>query len=104
MSLPDIQSTNLDYGALGITVENVTFPSGTIDPWHVLAVQNNTHLATKSSHAVFIEGTAHCADMRAPSLSDIPALQWAHDQIGQAIRTYLSKSSTVWQTPFRFDF
>lgn len=86
---PDVAGANLDYGSLGIEVERVTFPSGTIDPWHALAVQNSTKLHSFSAEAVFIEGTAHCADMYYPSERDSPQLQWAHDKIAARVGWYL---------------
>ena len=92
---PDVESTNIEYGSLGITVDQVTFPSGTIDPWHALAVKNTTHLATRSSKSVFIQGTAHCADMYHPSKNDTKSLQWAHGEIARSIETYLEKSIAV---------
>lgn len=89
---PDVESTNIDYGALQITVENVTFPSGTIDPWHALAVKNSTALHSRTATPVFIEGTAHCADMYYPSEQDAPALKWAHAKISASIDRYLGKA------------
>lgn len=86
---PDVDSANIDYGALGITVENVTFPSGTVDPWHALAVQNSTALHSSSATSVFIEGTAHCADMYYPKASDSVHMKWAHAKIAHSIATYL---------------
>lgn len=90
---PDVLSTNVDYGGLGITAENITFPSGTIDPWHVLAVQNATRLASRRLTSVFIRGTAHCADMYHPSSNDSAALVWAHQQIQHSIESYLGSSA-----------
>ncbi|KAJ0395688.1 hypothetical protein ATCC90586_007927 [Pythium insidiosum] len=89
---PDIRGTNLDYGALGITVENVVFPSGTIDPWHALAVKNDTTLHSSTAEAVYIDGTAHCADMYYPSTDDSAAIQWAHAKIAAAVERYLGAS------------
>ncbi|GLE05727.1 hypothetical protein PINS_up014775 [Pythium insidiosum] len=90
---PDIRGTNLDYGALGITVENVTFPSGTIDPWHALAVKNDTALRSTTAEAVYIDGTAHCADMYYPRANDSAAIQWAHTKIAAAVERYLGGAS-----------
>ncbi|KAH9114601.1 hypothetical protein AeMF1_011332 [Aphanomyces euteiches] len=88
---PDTDRTNVYYGSLGITVDNVVFPSGTIDPWHALAVQNSTKLATSTSHPIFIEGTAHCADMHARnSTTDSGHLVWARKQIAAAVASYVS--------------
>ncbi|RHY98278.1 hypothetical protein DYB37_008106 [Aphanomyces astaci] len=93
---PDIARTNTFYGALDIAVDNVVFPSGTIDPWHALAVQNSTHLATSSSHAIFIEGTAHCADMRARNATkDSGHLVWARQQIAAAVASYVGGTPKV---------
>jgi serine protease 16 len=89
---PDVAGANIDYGSLGIEVERVTFPSGTIDPWHALAVQNSTKLHSYSAEAVFIEGTAHCADMYYPSERDSPQLQWAHDKIASRVGWYLQNA------------
>lgn len=91
---PDIATTNLDYGALDIFVENVAFPSGTIDPWHALAVRNSTKLHSKTAKAVYIEGTAHCADMYYPSNRDSPELKWAHHQIAARVKSYLAKDES----------
>ncbi|UIZ23510.1 hypothetical protein KXD40_007886 [Peronospora effusa] len=86
---PDVAGANLDYGSLGIEVEGVTFPSGTIDPWHALAVQNSTRLHSYSSEAVFIQGTAHCADMYYPNEKDSSQLQWAHAKIAARVDSYM---------------
>ncbi|KAG9406486.1 Thymus-specific serine protease [Aphanomyces cochlioides] len=92
---PDTDRTNVYYGSLGITVDNVVFSSGTIDPWHALAVQNSTKLATSSSHPIFIEGTAHCADMHARnSTTDSGHLVWARKQIAAAVASYVSPTAT----------
>ncbi|TDH71681.1 hypothetical protein CCR75_004417 [Bremia lactucae] len=92
---PDIATTNLDYGSLNIFVEHVTFPSGTIDPWHALAVRNSTKLPLTTAEAVYIEGTAHCADMYYPSTRDTPELVWAHDQIAARVKSYLVETDRV---------
>ncbi|KAI9915516.1 hypothetical protein PsorP6_007282 [Peronosclerospora sorghi] len=86
---PDVAGATLEYGSLEIEVEDVTFPSGTIDPWHALAVQNSSHLHFASSEAVYIEGTAHCADMYYPSAKDSHHLQWAHTKIAARVKGYL---------------
>jgi len=81
---------------LDITVDNVTFPSGTIDPWHALAVQNSTQLRTTSSQAVYIDGTAHCADMRAPnSTTDLGPMIWAHKRIAEAVDYYVMSAAAA---------
>ncbi|OQS07366.1 serine protease family S28 [Thraustotheca clavata] len=87
---PDTASTNVNYGSLDITVNNVVFPSGTIDPWHALAVQNSTHMNLPSSHPIYIDGTAHCADMHAPNATkDTGHMIWARQQIATAVAFFI---------------
>lgn len=92
---PDVVSTNINYGGLDIGGSDITFPSGNVDPWHVLAVQNTTSLAhAQRAKRVFIHGTAHCADMYAPKANDSSAMQWAHREISTSIASYLSSSTS----------
>ncbi|OQR89194.1 serine protease family S28 [Thraustotheca clavata] len=79
------------YHGLDINVENVVFPSGTIDPWSALAVDNSTHLANPKSKAVYIEGTSHCRDMYAAAATDSGPVVWAHQQIDAAVGGFLGK-------------
>ena len=90
--------TNTARGARDIAASNVTYPSGTIDPWHVLGITNSTKLHNPTERAVFIGGTAHCADMYRPAPScDIPEIReggylcepanitWAHERIAEEV-------------------
>ncbi|KDO17446.1 hypothetical protein SPRG_21869 [Saprolegnia parasitica CBS 223.65] len=88
---PDTLGTNIGYGSLNITVDHVVFPSGTIDPWQVLAVQNTTRMNTKTARPIFIEGTAHCADMYAPNATtDSGHMRWARREIAAAVASFVS--------------
>ena len=56
----NVNQTNALYGGNkphGAT--KIAFVNGSIDPWHSLSVINDLN---KSVHAVFIQGTAHCAN------------------------------------------
>ena len=55
-------------------VQMFIFSTGSIDPWHALSVLTNL---TTSEVAIFIPGTAHCADMNSDSCEDPPALRSA---------------------------
>ncbi|KDO19213.1 hypothetical protein SPRG_15656 [Saprolegnia parasitica CBS 223.65] len=79
------------FHGLDINVENVIFPSGTLDPWSALAPDNSTHLANSKSKVVYIEGTSHCADMSAPRPTDSGHMVWAHQQIEAAVASYVGK-------------
>ena len=52
------------------------FTSGSIDPWHALSVFSNL---SSSETAVFINGTAHCANMGPSRASDPPQLVQARE-------------------------
>jgi Serine carboxypeptidase S28 len=58
-----VEYVNAAYGALAIRAHRVAFPSGSLDPWSALSVVAGTPLRTGGETAVFIDGTAHCADM-----------------------------------------
>ncbi|XP_063240826.1 putative serine protease K12H4.7 [Bacillus rossius redtenbacheri] len=80
-----IERTNLMYGALSVDVSNVVFVHGSIDPWHALGITRNT----SSAPAIFIEGTAHCANMYPSLPTDPPQLTAARSEIGRLIRQWL---------------
>lgn len=67
---------------------NIIFPNGSIDPWHALGITSNI---SDSLIAVFITGTAHCANMYPPRDSDLPGLVSAREEISQIIGQWLSQ-------------
>ena len=67
---------------------NIIFPNGSIDPWHALGITSNI---SDSLTAVFITGTAHCANMYPPRDSDLPGLVSAREEISQIIGQWLSQ-------------
>jgi hypothetical protein len=86
-ALPDTSFATANYGGLDLTTTQLVIPDGSIDPWHSLAIINNT--ATPTMYPVFIEGTAHCADMYAPDPLDIPALVAARITIAKHVGEFL---------------
>jgi hypothetical protein len=88
---PQTAWTNTEYGATAIAATNVIFPSGTIDPWHALGVTNETaaELPMDSEQPLYILGTAHCADMRAPAASDPASLTAARQVIAETVAAWL---------------
>lgn len=81
-----VERTNVIYGALKPQTTNVLYVHGSIDPWHALGLtdSNDSHIPT-----IFIEGTAHCANMYEPSSSDFPQLIKAREQIQNYIANLL---------------
>jgi len=88
-SKPMVDWMNQIYGDTRIAGTNIIFPSGTIDPWHVLGVTNTTNLTNPSMKSAFIEGTAHCHDLYAESNSDPAALTKARKDISETIANWL---------------
>lgn len=79
-----IKRTNIYYGALHPDTTNVIYIHGSIDPWHALGLTTTTN---PNMPTIFIEGTAHCADMYAPQTDDMPQLIAAREKI----RLFVSK-------------
>ena len=109
---PRTQWSNTQYGLpSSMAAVNVTFPSGSLDPWHVLGVTNASHpwtpldliskLESDNSDsflsstmfanelAVEIPFTSHCQDMYANDFN-IPEIKWAHNIIRSRVAHYLS--------------
>ncbi|KAJ2954280.1 hypothetical protein O0L34_g2531 [Tuta absoluta] len=78
--------TNSKYGALDIAVTRVVFVHGSVDPWHALGI---THTQDEDAPAIYIEGTAHCANMYPPSKDDVEALKEARVEVKQYLTTWL---------------
>mmetsp|Transcript_7596 Transcript_7596/g.12623 ORF Transcript_7596/g.12623 Transcript_7596/m.12623 type:complete len:501 (-) Transcript_7596:426-1928(-) len=89
---PQVEWVNQEYGAVGIAGTNIAFPSGTIDPWHALGVTNATAplLPQSTEQSVYIEGTAHCADLYAPSSDDPESLTYAREVISDQVDKWLA--------------
>ncbi|CAG9772814.1 unnamed protein product [Ceutorhynchus assimilis] len=78
--------TNTLYGALDIEVSNVVFVHGSVDPWHALGI---IWTDEQNAPAIYIKGTAHCANMYPASDDDLPQLKAARVQISQLIESWL---------------
>ncbi|EZA47726.1 Putative serine protease K12H4.7 [Ooceraea biroi] len=81
-----ISRWNIFYGGLDLRVTNVVFVHGSVDPWHVLGM---THSSNPRAPAIFINGTAHCADMYPSSEQDTLQLKQARIQIKGLIKQWL---------------
>ncbi|CAK1588672.1 unnamed protein product [Parnassius mnemosyne] len=80
--------TNSYYGGLGISVSRVVFVHGSVDPWHALGL---TTTEDNDAPAIFIHGTAHCANMYPASENDPAELTEARLEIQQYIGTWLGQ-------------
>ena len=82
--------TIANYGSRNISgdTQNIVFPNGSIDPWHALGILDSVNMYTT---AVFITGTAHCANMYPPRPEDLQTLVDARQVISQRIGQFLMR-------------
>lgn len=81
-----IFETNTEYGAQQPSLRNVTFPNGSVDPWHALSILEDM---SEDVTAIYIDGTAHCADMYPASDNDNSNLTQARKKIEGKVRSFL---------------
>uniref|UniRef100_UPI00398E61FE thymus-specific serine protease n=1 Tax=Pristiophorus japonicus TaxID=55135 RepID=UPI00398E61FE len=79
-----VQHTNENYGGINIKGSRIIFPNGSMDPWHILGV-------TKNHKAIYIQGTAHCADMYPENQNDLPQLKQARKEIFHRLKTWVKE-------------
>ncbi|XP_014248956.1 putative serine protease K12H4.7 [Cimex lectularius] len=82
-----IMRTNIMYGDVHLKATRVLFVHGSIDPWHALGI---TASNKPEIRAIYINGTAHCANMYPPSPKDPPQLTKARVNIVNQIGDWLS--------------
>lgn len=85
-----VKRTNTIYGGLQLQAARVVYVHGSVDPWHALGITRTIRL---DSPAIYIRGTAHCADMYASSPSDPPQLVAARRKISDLIGQWLDEDS-----------
>ncbi|XP_050439494.1 putative serine protease K12H4.7 isoform X3 [Adelges cooleyi] len=83
-----VDRTNWMYGELNIKETRVAYVHGSVDPWHVLGI---TRTKTVNTAAIYIVGTAHCANMYPSATTDLPQLTKARI----AIKAFLSDWLTI---------
>ena len=83
-----VDATNSFYGGRNVTGTNIIFPNGSIDPWHALSITQDISDAVR---ALFIQGTAHCANMYPPRDSDPQELTQARFTISLMIENWLKE-------------
>lgn len=83
-----IDNTNINYGGYNYQGSRVVFVNGKVDPWHALGFTSKA--PNPLTQVVYIEGTAHCADMYPPSPLDPQPLISARAQIKNYLYGWLS--------------
>ncbi|PVD19043.1 hypothetical protein C0Q70_21602 [Pomacea canaliculata] len=82
-----INFTNTNYGGYNLKVTNVVFPNGSVDPWHALGIVKDL---SPNATAIFIDGTAHCANMYPATPDDPPQLVQARLTISKLIGQWVA--------------
>lgn len=77
-----VADTNTYYGAKRLRADRVLLPNGSVDPWHSLGVTDFTY---ENSRSLYINGTAHCADMYPTSSDDLDSLVQARQEISDYV-------------------
>ncbi|KAJ8962944.1 hypothetical protein NQ314_005661 [Rhamnusium bicolor] len=85
-----IDHTNIFYGGYDIDVSNVVFVHGSVDPWHPMGLTETTN---PDAPVIFINGTAHCANMYGISENDLPQLTEARNEINRLIGEWLEPTA-----------
>jgi len=83
-----VERSNTIYGGLDLKATRVVYVHGSIDPWHALGI---TKTRSPQSPAIYISGTAHCANMYPSADTDLPALTAARKQISSLIGKWLQE-------------
>ncbi|KAM6987643.1 thymus-specific serine protease [Tautogolabrus adspersus] len=83
-----VAQTNEYYGSYGISSSRIVFPNGSIDPWHALGITQETK---SDLPAVFIKGTAHCANMYPARAEDLSQLTLARDHVFLLLQQWLKE-------------
>ncbi|XP_003968827.2 thymus-specific serine protease [Takifugu rubripes] len=83
-----VAQTNEYYGGYDIRSSKIVFANGDVDPWHALGI---TQDITRDLPAVFIQGTAHCANMYPARSEDLPQLTLARDHIFLLLQQWLKQ-------------
>ncbi|XP_053278599.1 thymus-specific serine protease [Pleuronectes platessa] len=83
-----VAQTNEYYGGYDIRSSRIVFPNGSIDPWHALGITKDI---TANLPAVFIKGTAHCANMYPARSEDLAQLDLARDHVSLLLQQWLKQ-------------
>ncbi|XP_002738015.1 thymus-specific serine protease-like [Saccoglossus kowalevskii] len=84
-----VDFTNSYYGANHPKGTRIVFVNGSIDPWHALSVLRNE---SPSQISIYINGTAHCANMKSQQPTDPPSLVEARQKIDAQIGEWLNET------------
>ncbi|XP_020500048.1 thymus-specific serine protease [Labrus bergylta] len=89
-SLPGhIAFTNTYFGGENPPTHRVLYVNGGVDPWRELSVVRDRTEGGEEAQTVFIEDTAHCADMSSSRVTDRWSLRKAREEIKTHVYSWL---------------
>ncbi|XP_028817754.1 thymus-specific serine protease [Denticeps clupeoides] len=83
-----VQQTNEEYGGYSVKTTRIVFPNGSIDPCDALGMTSDL---SDDLPAIFIKGTAHCANMYPARPQDPPQLSQAREHIYVLLQKWLKE-------------
>lgn len=86
-----VKETNEHYGGFKLPTfitDNILFVNGNIDPWHSLSIYEP--IPNSPIQTVFVDGTAHCADVSLTGSRAPPQLQVAQGKVSDIIGQWVS--------------
>ncbi|XP_058490737.1 thymus-specific serine protease [Solea solea] len=93
-SLPaHISFTNTYYGGDTPHTHRVLYVNGGGDPWRALSVVHGRSEGEEEDQSIFIEDTAHCADMMSPRVTDRGSLKRARQEIEKHVAWWLEAAA-----------
>ncbi|XP_030298317.1 thymus-specific serine protease [Sparus aurata] len=93
-SLPGrIAFTNTYYGGDNPSTHRVLYVNGGIDPWKELSVMQGRTEEGEEAETIFIEDTAHCADMTSKRVTDRCSLRKAKQEIEKHVASWLKTAA-----------
>ncbi|XP_036932963.1 thymus-specific serine protease [Acanthopagrus latus] len=93
-SLPGrIAFTNTYYGGDKPSTQRVLYVNGGIDPWKELSVVQSRTEDGEEAESIFIEDTAHCADMTSERVTDRRSLRKAKQEIEKHVASWLKTAA-----------
>ncbi|KAM8902570.1 thymus-specific serine protease isoform 2-T2 [Spinachia spinachia] len=93
-SLPErVAFTNTYYGGDDAHTHRVLYVNGGVDPWKELSVVRRRAEGGREAQTVFIEDTAHCADMMSQRATDRRSLRAARQEIEEHVVGWLKMAA-----------
>ncbi|KAF3693079.1 Thymus-specific serine protease [Channa argus] len=88
-----IAFTNTYYGGDNPHTHRILYVNGGIDPWKELSVVQDWTEEGQEAQIIFIEDTAHCADMMSRRSTDRWSLKEAREEIENHVTTWLKTAA-----------